>query len=558
MIRGVMLAVVVVAASVAGTGVASADGNEPPLAAAGLDQTVSEGTVVYLDAGGSTDPDGTIEDYRWEITAPNGSTLSPACGSCARTHFRANQSGEYTVTVTVTDDDGATASDTLYVTAETSKSPSVTVTGPATVQNGTTASFDATVTAGDSNLDRLVWLVDGTVVEREPLSGTEAERELNTSIDTAGSRTVRARAIDVNGASDADTHTVYTVTNNSSSGPSSSGPGGDTVTSMVDRIGNGGSYYMFLNGDGSFNAGSNSDANLSQAEVQRLADNTGVSYGEVNINTGPTNALVIDNPRIKEKLDKDMGKKGWGITGELEHTNTNGDYDHQPTWEQSSPGANWKRTDKRVARTHVRSEPVSKDDWELKRTFTESTGDIYTSHTKHGPYDKRTGTSTKTSSSWKSSPYGGEVVDTRESFSHYSYTVTRTDRERVRVGKEKVGTEKVYGFKTVKETKTECRNSFTSPITGTTVCTDRVEKVFTSYEWGVVDTQPVYEPVYDWQTTETTVHKTSTSYPYNGDDVQSHYDTEYKIQTTEAIPVWEERLKKWEYNEYEYRWIYDR
>jgi hypothetical protein len=561
MIRGVMLAVVVLAASVAGTGVASADGNEPPLAAAGLDQTVSEGTVVYLDAGGSTDPDGTIEDYRWEITAPNGSTLSPACGSCARTHFRANQSGEYTVTVTVTDDDGATASDTLYVTAETSASPSVTVDGPVRVQNGTAASFDATVTAGDSDLDRLVWSVDGTVVERETLSGTKAERELTTGINTGGSRTVRARAIDVTGASDADTHTVYAATNNSSSGPSSSGPGGDTVTSMIDRIGNGGSYYMFLNSDGSFNAGSNSDATLSQSQIDYLADNAGVDYGEVNINTGPTKALIIDNPRIKEKLDKDTGKKGWGLSGELEHTNTNGDYDYQPKWRKSSPGANWARTDRRVTDTHVKSDTVSKDNWELQRTFIESTGDTYTSDRKQGQYDERIGSKTTTSSSWKDNPSGGDVVDTRQSFSHYSYTVTKTDREYVKIGREKVGSKPTYGWKTktVQKSTTICSDYITNPYTGDFMCVDTMERTYTTTErvWGQTGTEPIYAPEYEWQTTETTVQKTSTSYPYNGENVQSHYDTEYKVQTTDRTPLWEEHVKKWEYDEYEYRWVYD-
>ena len=347
----------------------------------------------------------------------------------------------------------------------------------------------------------------------------------------------------------------------SNSGPSSSGPGGDTVTSMVDRIGNGGSYYMFLNGDGSFNAGSNSDATLSQREVELLAKNTDVDYGTVNINTGPTNALVIDNPRIKEKLDKDTGKKGWGITGDLEHTNTNGGYDYQPTWEQSSPGTNWKRTDKRVKQTHVRSDPVSKDDWEETRTFTESTGDTYRSDYRQGAYDERIGTASTTSSSWKDSPYGGDVVDTRQSFSHYSYTVTNTDRERVKAGREKVGSKPTYGWKTktVQKSNTICSDYMTNPYTGKFMCVDTMEKTYTTTKrvWGQTGTEPVYEPVYEWRTTTTTVQKTSTSYPYNGDNVESHYDTEYKVQTTDTTSVWQEHEKKWEYNEYEYRWVYD-
>jgi len=46
---------------VVSSGVATA--NEPPVPAAGLDQTVVEGATVYLDAGGSRDPDGAVADY---------------------------------------------------------------------------------------------------------------------------------------------------------------------------------------------------------------------------------------------------------------------------------------------------------------------------------------------------------------------------------------------------------------------------------------------------------------------------------------------------------------
>ncbi len=574
MIRGVLLAAVVVVASVAGTGVVSADGNESPVPAAGLDQTVSAGTVVYLDAGGSFDPDGSIEGYRWEVRAPNGTTWAPACGSCAQTSFQANQSGEYTVTVTVSDDDGTTASDTLYVTAETSEPPTVSVTAPATVQNGTTASFDATVTAGDSELDRLVWSLNGSVIARQSLSGTNAERGLRSTIDTTGPRTVSVRAVDVDGTRSSDTDTLSAKSrpsvgdpsgSNRSGNPSDSGsPSGDSnaVTPMIDRIGNGGTYYMFLNPDGSFNAGSNSDATLGQDQIDYLADNTGVSYGEVNINTGPTNALIIDNPRIKEKLDKDTGKKGWGIKDDgIEHTNTNADYSYQPTWEQSSPGVNWDRTDTRVKRTHTRTSPVSKDDWQLQRTFTESTGDTYTSSYRQGPYDERTGTETTTSSSWKSSPTGGEVVDRRQSLSHYTYTVSKTDREKVKVGRKKIGDRPTYGWKTktVQKTVSYCSDFMTNPFTGDFMCVDTAERTYTTTKtvWGLTGTEPIYAPKYEWQVTTTTVQKQSTSYPSNGDNVQRHYDTEYKVQTTETTPVWEERVKKWEYNEYEYRWVYD-
>ena len=39
--------------------------NQPPTASAGDDQSVAAGAIVTLNAGESTDPDGTIQSYEW-------------------------------------------------------------------------------------------------------------------------------------------------------------------------------------------------------------------------------------------------------------------------------------------------------------------------------------------------------------------------------------------------------------------------------------------------------------------------------------------------------------
>jgi PKD repeat protein len=84
-------------------------GNEAPTAAFDADPTeanVSE--TVALDAGGSFDPDGSIASYEWTFgdgNASTGETTSHAYGA----------TGDYVVTLTVTDDEGATASDTETV-----------------------------------------------------------------------------------------------------------------------------------------------------------------------------------------------------------------------------------------------------------------------------------------------------------------------------------------------------------------------------------------------------------------------------------------------------------
>ena len=59
-------------------------GSGPPLADAGLDQDVEQGTTVLLDGTGSRDPDGRIDAYRWRIETPAGAATNdvrPLVGS---------------------------------------------------------------------------------------------------------------------------------------------------------------------------------------------------------------------------------------------------------------------------------------------------------------------------------------------------------------------------------------------------------------------------------------------------------------------------------------------
>lgn len=102
---------------------AAGAGNEPPLPDAGLDQHVDTGATVLLDATGSRDPDGQVRGYEWVVETPAGSTVQPACPTCPRTNFVADQPGRYDVTIRVTDDDGAVRTDTLYVYVEGNGSP---------------------------------------------------------------------------------------------------------------------------------------------------------------------------------------------------------------------------------------------------------------------------------------------------------------------------------------------------------------------------------------------------------------------------------------------------
>lgn len=88
-------------------------GNQAPVANAGPDQTVTDSDgngsqSVTLNGTGSSDPDGTISSYVWKEGATQIATgATPSVSLAVGTH---------TLTLTVTDNGGATASDTVVVT----------------------------------------------------------------------------------------------------------------------------------------------------------------------------------------------------------------------------------------------------------------------------------------------------------------------------------------------------------------------------------------------------------------------------------------------------------
>jgi parallel beta-helix repeat protein len=86
--------------------------NQPPVADAGQDQTVSSGDFVLFNGSNSHDPDGTIIRHRWDF---GDGTIAE--GKVVSHRFRGaqNQPKTYAITLTVEDDDGATNTDTVNV-----------------------------------------------------------------------------------------------------------------------------------------------------------------------------------------------------------------------------------------------------------------------------------------------------------------------------------------------------------------------------------------------------------------------------------------------------------
>ncbi|WP_435125960.1 PKD domain-containing protein [Halobaculum sp. D14] len=167
----ILVALVVLSPLQTAVAVAHDGHNEPPLVDAGLDRDVPVGERVLLDAGGSIDPDGELASFNWVIETPSGATTTPTDPSAEQTSFTPQQVGRYEVTLTATDDHGATRRDTLYVdvaesatgdtrepndTAE-NQPPTGTIDGPNTVRPNREATFSVDAYDPDGSVVSYAW-----------------------------------------------------------------------------------------------------------------------------------------------------------------------------------------------------------------------------------------------------------------------------------------------------------------------------------------------------------------------------------------------------------------
>lgn len=88
--------------------------NQPPIARAGTDQVVLLPIdSATLDGSASSDPDGSIVTYRWIRLSGTGGTITDS--SSALTKLISLRAGDQVFQLTVTDNKGATAQDTVII-----------------------------------------------------------------------------------------------------------------------------------------------------------------------------------------------------------------------------------------------------------------------------------------------------------------------------------------------------------------------------------------------------------------------------------------------------------
>ena len=186
--------------------------NMPPVSRAGSDQSnITAGATVTLDGSASSDPDGTIASYAWSQTS--GTTVVLSSTSVASPTFTApSESAAQTLTfqLTVTDDDGATNSDTVDIGVLAivvgNQSP-VASAGPdqSDIVAGSTVTLDSSGSNDpDGTIASRVW--SQTLGDTVVLSDTTAVSPTFTAPSTDSAQTLlfEVRVTDNDGATDID------------------------------------------------------------------------------------------------------------------------------------------------------------------------------------------------------------------------------------------------------------------------------------------------------------------------------------------------------------------
>src|SRR5262249_23114842 len=222
--------------------------NDAPLVDAGPDQTVNEGSTVAFNSTAS-DADGDGLSYLWDFG--DGATASGA----APTHLYADD-GTYTVTLTVSDGQGGSTSDSLVVTVR-NVAPLLTLSGASAVNEAST--YTLNLAASDPGQDTIAnWTItwgDGSV---QTVAGNPGSVS-NTYGDDPQPCTISATAADEDGTYSAGNSLSVTVNNlaptASLSGPATGARGqvrtfalGAADPSAIDQAG---SFTFNINwGDG--------------------------------------------------------------------------------------------------------------------------------------------------------------------------------------------------------------------------------------------------------------------------------------------------------------------
>jgi hypothetical protein len=193
----------------------------PPIVKPGGDKLVTlPATTASLDGSASNDPDGSIRTYAW--TKDFGPSLTISEPSSAKTGIRNLSAGIYRLRLTVTDNSGNTASDTIRVTVKSSTAPPPPTNISPIVSAGTPQSI--TLPTNSATLRGTASDPDGSIVSylwsktSGPSGGTTSATTANATVSgmVAGTYVYNLRVTDNRGAT---ANSSVTVTVNSATPP---------------------------------------------------------------------------------------------------------------------------------------------------------------------------------------------------------------------------------------------------------------------------------------------------------------------------------------------------
>ncbi len=156
--------------------------NSPPVADAGLDDSVVIGQKVILDGRSSYDPDGDAFDYSWSITdKPKDSVAALSNPGAEITDFIVDAAGTYVAQLIVNDGTIDSKADTVIITTE--NSAPMADAGPDTyIIAGETATLDGSASS-DADADPLTCTWSFTSKPDESTAAIAAPHEIGTSFD---------------------------------------------------------------------------------------------------------------------------------------------------------------------------------------------------------------------------------------------------------------------------------------------------------------------------------------------------------------------------------------
>jgi PKD repeat protein len=268
--------------------------NRAPTAAfSATPNPVLSGTSTSFDANSSSDPDGTIAQYEWDLNGDGTYETNTGATPTASNTFATP--GEKTVGLRVTDNNGATATTTRTLTVQ-NRPPNASITAtPNPVVSGSNVTFDASGSKDpDGTIAEYNWDLDGNGTYETTGNGTPA---ITVSYAQPGTRTIGVQVKDNNGTTATASVTV-TIQNRPptasfTASPNPVSPNATTTfdaSASKDPDGTIAKYEWDLDGNGTYETNTGTTKTTSRSYTNEGTVNVGL---RVTDNSGATATTIV-------------------------------------------------------------------------------------------------------------------------------------------------------------------------------------------------------------------------------------------------------------------------